>query len=206
MFVLDRRLLGGRDARPFAREAANGGAGILQIRDDTPEDDTVRSFVSEVVAFVPASRVVLFERARVARTTGTGLHHRFGSPPPDWAGPPVFRKAGVLFGRTVRSAEQAYAVANERPSYLMVGPIYRERTRRAGGAGGTALIEAVHSVSGGIPLFAFGGVGVAHVPELLRAGAHGVAVSRLILDSNPPRRIAEALALALAVGSRGRGT
>ena len=40
---------------------------------------------------------------------------------------------------------------------------------------------------------------VSKIPELLHAGAHGVAVCGAILSANDPRRVAQALALALKV-------
>jgi thiamine monophosphate synthase len=48
-------------------------------------------------------------------------------------------------------------------------------------------------------------VTVSRIPPILHAGAWGVAVSGAILSDNDPRRVAEAMSLAIEVaGSRGR--
>jgi thiamine monophosphate synthase len=50
-----------------------------------------------------------------------------------------------------------------------------------------------------VPVFAIGGVTVTRIPELIHGGAFGVAVCGAILSSNDPRRVAQAMSLALEV-------
>ena len=61
------------------------------------------------------------------------------------------------------------------------------------------LVERVAPCVAPIPLYAIGGIRVTRIPELLRAGAHGVAVCSALLAANDPRRVAEAMTLALSV-------
>jgi len=51
-------------------------------------------------------------------------------------------------------------------------------------------------------VLARGGMTPTRVPEVVHAGAHGIAVSRSILGANDPCRVAQALSLALQVAGR----
>jgi thiamine-phosphate pyrophosphorylase len=88
------------------------------------------------------------------------------------------------------------------PSYLTAGTIYPTESKPGHPGAGPALVRSLSGLVRPVPVYAIGGIGVAAVPELIRAGAHGVAVCGSILSANDPGRVAEALALALQVASR----
>jgi thiamine-phosphate pyrophosphorylase len=50
-----------------------------------------------------------------------------------------------------------------------------------------------------VPVYAIGGITVSRVPAVRRAGAHGVAACAAFLRAGDPRRVAEAMVLALDV-------
>lgn len=92
----------------------------------------------------------------------------------------------VLVGGTARDADGARALVEAGADYLGVGPCYASRSKTGlpppGGPARVARVAAAVDV----PLVAIGGVEVDHVPELLDAGAHGVAVIGAVWSAPDP--------------------
>ena len=93
---------------------------------------------------------------------------------------------GAVLGATARDPESAKAAVAAGASYLSVGPAFSTRQRLGqpealGLAGITAIAQAVD-----VPVIASGGVSLQTTPELIRAGAHGVAVVAAISDASDP--------------------
>jgi thiamine-phosphate pyrophosphorylase len=89
----------------------------------------------------------------------------------------------AIVGATCRNADDARRAADDGASYLGVGPVYATTTKTGlpdpiGLAGLEAVVAAVR-----LPVIAISGITVERVPELLAAGAHGVAVVRAIFDA-----------------------
>jgi thiamine-phosphate pyrophosphorylase len=88
----------------------------------------------------------------------------------------VLGPAAVL-GATCRNAQDGRAAVAAGATYLGVGPAFATSTKEGlpdpiGAAGVAAVVRAVP----GTPVIAIGGVTPSRVPELRKAGAHGVAV------------------------------
>jgi thiamine-phosphate pyrophosphorylase len=109
----------------------------------------------------------------------------------------------AVLGATARTPEQARAAVAAGASYLGVGPAYATVTKEGlpapiGPVGVAAVVAAVP----GVPVIAIGGVTAARVPELLAAGAYGVAVVGAVSAAPDPGDAAGALLAALEVGAR----
>jgi thiamine-phosphate pyrophosphorylase len=90
-------------------------------------------------------------------------------------------------GRSVHSVEEAMAARAEGADYLMVGTIYPTPSHHERAAG-LPLVEACASL--GLPVIAIGGVTAACVPDLLSAGAYGVAAVRALwLAADPAKAV-----------------
>lgn len=91
-----------------------------------------------------------------------------------------------LVGGTAREPATAIALAAEGADYLGVGPCY-PTTSKTGlpTPGGPERIAAV-AAAVDVPVIAIGGVTAARVPELLAAGAHGIAVIGAVWDADDP--------------------
>jgi thiamine-phosphate pyrophosphorylase len=101
--------------------------------------------------------------------------------------------AGAVVGATCRDPESARRAVDEGATYLGVGPAYATTTK-AGlpdplGPRGVAAVAAVASV----PVIAIAGVSAARVPELLDAGAWGVAVVGAVYAADDPGAAVEEL-------------
>ena len=202
MLVTDRRRTRRRELAALVEQAVAGGVGIVQLREKDLADDELRGLLDGIRKRLPREVLLVVNGStRVARTMGTGLHLGAGLPFP--AGPADGSRSDyALFGRSAHDIQESRDALRDDPSYLIVGTIFPTESKPGHPGSGPALVRSVARVAGPVPLYAIGGVGVSAVPELIRAGAHGVAVCGAILSANDPRRVAEALSLALEVSSR----
>jgi thiamine-phosphate pyrophosphorylase len=103
----------------------------------------------------------------------------------------------AIVGVTCRDPETARRAADNGATYLGVGPAYTTSTKRGlPPALGPHGIEAVANAVD-LPVIAIAGITPHRVPELLDAGAHGVAVVSSVFGAADPaaatRRFLEAL-------------
>jgi len=91
----------------------------------------------------------------------------------------------ALLGVSVHHADEARAAGAGGASFLVVGTIYPTPSHPGREPGGPSRIREVEAVTG-LPLLAIGGVTPLRVPELLTAGAHGVAVRGGVWDAEDP--------------------
>ncbi|HEX6925938.1 MAG TPA: thiamine phosphate synthase [Longimicrobiaceae bacterium] len=143
--------------------------------------------LAEVLASVAASTgspLIVNDRADVAVAAGAaGVHlGARGLPPED-----ARRLLGPdrLLGASVHTAEEAHRAALAGADYLLAGTLYDTPShpgRR--GSGPDWLREAAR---GEIPVIGIGGVTLDRVPEVVRAGAWGVAVIRGVWNAEHPR-------------------
>jgi len=206
MLVTDRRRTRRRELAALVEQAVAGGVGIVQLREKDLADDELRGLLDSIRKRLPGDvRLVVNGSTRVARTMKTGLHLGAGVPFP--AGPADGSRSDyALLGRSAHDLQEARDALRDEPSYLIVGTVFPTASKPGRPGAGPALVESVSRLVRPVPVYAIGGVGVAAVPGLVRAGAHGVAVCGAILSANDPRRVAEALSLALEVSSRAATT
>ena len=100
---------------------------------------------------------------------------------------------GLMLGASARTAAVARAAVAAGASYLGVGPCYPTSTKDGlpnpiGAAGLAAVAVAV-----AVPVLAIGGVTADRIPELLEAGAYGIAVVGAIAMSRDPAAAARQL-------------
>jgi thiamine-phosphate pyrophosphorylase len=102
-----------------------------------------------------------------------------------------------VLGASARTAAGAREALAAGASYLGVGPCYPTSTKDGlpgpiGAAGLAAVAAAV-----ALPVLAIGGVTVDRIPELLEAGAFGIAVVGAIAMANDPAAAARELLASL---------
>lgn len=202
MLVTDRRRTRRRELTELVEQAVAGGVGIVQLREKDLPDDELRGLLDRLRKRLPPGLpIVVNGSTRVARTMRAGLHLPASVPFP--AGPADgIRSDYPLLGRSAHDVAEARAALRDDPSYLILGTIFPTASKPGHPGAGVELVQRVARLVRPLPLYAIGGVSVSAVPALIRAGAHGVAVCGAILSDNDPRRVAEALALALEISSR----
>jgi thiazole tautomerase (transcriptional regulator TenI) len=151
-------------------------------------------------AGVPAGRIVVNDRADVAAAAGVRgvqlAHHSLDVP----AVKRLFPELRI--GKSVHSVEEALQAEAEGADYVIYGHIYATASKPGLPARGVVALRRVAD-SVRIPVIAIGGIKPGSVPEVLRAGAAGVAVMSGLLEAADPVREAAAYHQYLQVGREG---
>ena len=175
------------DCASLANEALRGGAPAVQVRIKGLSDAAVLAECGHIVAAARAHEAVVIvnDRADIALAVGAdGVHGGADDLPVS-----VLRRLvgpGALVGGTARDPDAALRHQADGASYVGVGPVYTTATKSGlpeplGAVGVERVAAAVD-----IPVIAIAGITAARVPELLDAGAHGVAVIGAVAHAADP--------------------
>lgn len=165
--------------------AAGGSAVALHARDRTAPTKMLTRAAERFIALARPPEASVFVNGRPDIAAAVGAHGiqlgRTDLAPADARR--VFTHGWI--GRSVHSIEEAMAARAEGADYLMVGTIYPTPSHNEPAAG-PPLVEACASL--GLPVIAIGGVTAARMPELLSAGAYGVAAVRALWHAADPAK------------------
>jgi thiazole tautomerase (transcriptional regulator TenI) len=178
----------------IAAAAARGGCVAIHVR-------FPRGVTAETLAMVRAvqsavqTTVIVNDRLDVALVTGAG-GVQLGEQSFTVAEARRLLPDDVLIGRSVHDLDGARDAAAAGASYLLAGHIF-DTDSKAGAPGRglewlAALVAAVE-----IPVIALGGITVERIPEVMAAGAYGVALGRELLLADDPELAARAASEAL---------
>ena len=181
--VTDRRR---RPPMEQAREAAEAGVDIIQVRERDLDAGVLCVLVEEIVRVTRGSRarVVINDRLDVALAAGAdGVHLRGDSIPPARAR--SLAPAGFLVGASVRTEGEAVDAARW-CDYLVAGTVFPTNSKPGmtaflGLAGLASIAKAVS-----VPVLAIGGVSVDLAADVAAAGGGGVAAIGLFADPDRP--------------------
>lgn len=189
----------GRDPVALVRAALAVATPDLVVQFRPADDWTDRlayELANQIVALCrPAGVPVLVnDRLHVALATGAAGGHVGADDLPVPAARRLLGPAAVL-GATSRLPATALRAVGDGADYLGVGPCYSTSTKDGLPVSiGPEGLRAVARQVAGTPIIAIGGITAARVPELLAAGAHGVAVIGAVSDAaDPSRAVAELL-------------
>jgi len=106
-----------------------------------------------------------------------------------------------IIGGSASSIEEARKCLSEGVDYIGFGPIYRTKSKHDAGppCGIHAMKQAINEIP--LPFIAIGGVDSNNIHELIRAGAHGIAVISAVCCKRDPEKATRALKEALNYGS-----
>lgn len=184
MLVTDRHATAGRDLVDLCAAALDGGVDAIQVREkDLPDADLL--LLSGRLQRIAAGRALVLVNGRpgIARALGAGLHLPGDAPDPP-SGP------WPLWGRSVHSLDEAIARAAQKPDYLLLGTIFPTTSKPGHPGAGLALVRDVARAVAPIPVIAIGGIDARNAPQVIRAGAAGVAVRSAILEAPSPTQAA----------------
>jgi thiamine-phosphate pyrophosphorylase len=97
-----------------------------------------------------------------------------------------------LIGRSTTNPEEFQRAIAEHPDYIGVGPVFATPTKPGKAAAGFEYVRYALD-SAPIPWFAIGGIDETNLAEVIRAGAHQVAIVRAIMAAPDPRQATRAL-------------
>jgi thiamine-phosphate pyrophosphorylase len=187
-WITDRHQTAGRELGAVAEAFCSGGGQLLQLRETGLNDRELLGLAVALRRNLPAgARLLINDRADIALAADAdGVHCKVTSAPPS-----AVRRilpAGALLGASTHSRDEVERAWREGADFAVFGPIYDTPSKRRFGAPvGLDTLRAV-AAEFPLPLFALGGVTLARVPEVLRAGAYGVAVIRAIAEAPDVRQ------------------
>lgn len=181
--------------------AIEGGADTIQFRQ---KDGSVRHHLPQIEAVLARCReqevpLIVNDRFDVALVTGSdGVHVGQG----DLSVSAIRRvEHDLIVGATATTTAQALAAEEAGASYVGFGPVFptNSKANPASVKGLRALRTVCEAVS--IPVIAIAGITPERIPEVMEAGAHGIAVMTYVSLASDPRaataRLREAVDQAL---------
>jgi thiamine-phosphate pyrophosphorylase len=199
--IVDPAVRGDLPPEELCARAARGGARVVQLR---WKDAPARALLAAARAALPlvheaGAALVIDDRPDVALLAGAdGVH--VGAD--DLPVAEVRRLAGdrLAIGATVRDLEGARRAAADGADHVGFGPIFATATKRIDAAPrGLDLLAEVAAASP-IPVVAIGGIDLARIAGVARAGAHAAAVVSDLLTAPDVEARALALSQAFAKG------
>jgi thiamine-phosphate pyrophosphorylase len=201
--VTDRHEAAGRDLAETVAAAAQGGAGAIQLREkDLSAHDLYTLGARLQTALAPYGVPLLInDRLDVALALDAAGVHLAGHSLPTAVARRVLG-AGKLLGVSTHSVEEARCAADDGADFVVFGPVFTTPSKVAYGPpqGLQHLRTVVHAVR--IPVIAIGGIDHTNLPQVVQAGAYGVAMIRAVLAAPDPYRATQQLRAALAAASR----
>jgi thiamine-phosphate pyrophosphorylase len=183
------------------KEAAAGGAGMIQLREKGLSDRDFLERAGQVRRWTGKARVLFIvnDRPDIARLAeADGVHLGQDDLPVKEArrilGP------DRLIGVSTHTLDQVRQAILDGVNYIGVGPTFPSGTKEFGEFPGLDLVtQAMRETT--LPAFVIGGVNHDNIDQIIAAGGRRVAVSQAICQSSEPRRDTEKLSLALAKSS-----
>ena len=175
-----------------------GGARWLQLRAKTMPGGELLDVATRVQAIASSAGAILIvnDRADVARLSGAGGVH-VGQ---DDLSPAAVRRIlgpEAVVGFSTHTTQQIDAAASEPVTYIAVGPVFGTATKDTGytAVGLERVQYAASALARGSMLtdrtprglVAIGGITLDRAADVLRAGAHAVAVISDLLSTGDPR-------------------
>lgn len=199
MLVTDRGRTASRDLRSCVVRAVAGGVGRLQLREKDLSSQALLRLADGLRDVLPAGLPIAVNgEASVAEKLRLGWHLPAAMGQVDAAE----RCRWPFTGRSVHSIAEARVARSEGASYVVAGTIFETSSKPGRPGQGTAIITELRDFLHPTPIFAIGGIDADRVAEVLRAGAHGVAVCGAILSAPDPREAARAIVRAIRRVSR----
>ena len=181
--ITDEEIQDRRSHVEIAREALRGGADAIQFREKRPW--TTRELMDVAGLMLDEARhhdalLIVDDRVDVARAVGAPAVH-LGRNDLDVPTAREILGSDAIIGGTANSFEEAEHVWQSDIDYIGVGPIYGTRTKRnpAPDMGLETLARICDACP--VPVVAIGSITAERIPEVLAAGAHGVAVVSAIV-------------------------
>lgn len=191
--VTDRSWLNGKTLTEQVREALEGGATFIQLREKNLDEETFLEEAKEIQKLCREYQVpfVINDNVKIAEEIGAdGVH--VGQK--DMEAEDVRKRLGPdkIIGVSAQTVEQAKKAEQHGADYLGVGAVFPTGSKAdATEVSHEVLKEICRAVR--IPVIAIGGISRKNVMELKGSGICGVAVISAIFSSRDIRTAAAAL-------------
>ena len=186
----------------LAKMAIGGGADTIQFRQKVGATREMIEIVRQLKQLCKDSGVTLIVNDRLDVAIAADAHGvHLGQ---DDFPIPLARKLlgeGRIIGGSAATLEEAQKCLAEGADYIGFGPVYPTTSKAdADPVTGIKLLkQAVEAIP--LPIIAIGGISVENTPEIMRAGARGIAVISAVCCQEDPEQATRALRQALQTGT-----
>jgi thiamine-phosphate pyrophosphorylase len=183
------------DLPGFLDAALAGGVDVIQLREKGLE---AREEIALLAQFAAAARrhgalFAVNDRADVARAVGPDILHLGQDDLPIGVAREIVGP-DVLIGQSTHDVAQMLGAAGDaRVDYFCAGPVWPTPTKPGRPAPGLPLLTAAGQAAAGKPWFAIGGIDLARLDQVRRAGAERVVVVRAVTEAADPAGAAREL-------------
>lgn len=188
----------------LARMAIKGGADTIQFRQKIGTTREMIKIVRQLKQLCLDSSVTLIVNDRVdvaIAADADGVHLGLD----DFPLPQARKLLGEsrIIGGSAATLEEAQKCLAEGADYIGFGPVYPTTSKEdASPVTGIKLLkQAVEAIP--LPIIAIGGISVENTPEVMRAGARGIAVISAVCCQEDPEQATRALYNALQTETLG---
>jgi len=195
MLVTDRTACGDRRMEEVVEAAIDGGVNIVQLREKDLDSAELFSLAVRLRQVV-GNQALLFINDRIDVALAAGAHGvQLGG-----TGLPVevARRLApdLLIGRSVHDVGQASEAVRGGADMLIVGTMFASRSHPGQVPAGPSLVRKIAGLAT-MPLVGIGGISAGNAPQVIGAGASGVAAVSSILGPLDPREGAARLSAAV---------
>jgi thiamine-phosphate pyrophosphorylase len=198
--VVDTASLGSLRHADVARQAIEGGASVIQLRDEvSPKKDllTIARALGEICREKDTLFIVNDSLDIALAAAADGLHLGQDDLPAEAAR--RLLPINKLLGVSVTDASQAERAQADGADYVAAGAIYATGTKKGVSVIGLEQLTAIKKAVS-IPVVAIGGIDSDNAPTVMAAGADAVAVISAVLGADSPRQAAAQIVKSLEAG------
>jgi thiamine-phosphate pyrophosphorylase len=172
----------------LAALACAGGADVIQLRDKVLPSEEFARVGERVLAICRAhhAQLIINDRVHVAKAVGAhGVH--VGRDDMRVQDARVVIGSLAVIGTSAGNADEAQEAHRAGADYVGVGHVFATSSKQKAGApiGLAVLADASRNTSR--PVIAIGGINVENAADVLRAGAHGIAVISAVCAAKDPK-------------------
>ncbi len=177
----------------IAREALDGGADIIQLRDKSLVVPDIIERATELRSICDRydAMLAINDHPTVALESGADIIH-IGQDDMNVNSAREIVGPECLVGKSTHSIAQAYSALKEEVDYIGYGPIYSTPTKPDYAHIGLKHLKQIQSQIT-IPYFAIGGINAETLVEVMAEGVTRVAVVRFVTDAVDVKRAASDL-------------
>lgn len=187
----------------LARRALAGGADAVQFREKGGSTRELIEAAREMAALCRGAGAVFIvnDRVDVALAAEADGVHLGQSDFPIALARRLLGEHRII-GGSASTLEEARRCVEEGADYVGFGPVYPTGSKAdAAPARGLGLLREV-AAAVPVPVVAIGGIGIGNAPEVVRAGAHGVAVISAVCCQEDPAEATRRLLQSLDIATR----
>ncbi|MBI3084421.1 MAG: thiamine phosphate synthase [candidate division NC10 bacterium] len=201
--VTDRHQTGGRDLLEVVGLALRAGVRAVQLREKDLATRDPYHLAGKLLAMTRAAGAALFVNDRVdvaMALPAVGVHLTRRSLPSQEARE-LLGPAGLI-GISCHSLAEVREAVDSRADFVVLGPIFETPSKTPYGAPLTTSLLQQARAATTLPILAIGGINRARIPDVMAAGADGVAVISAVMAAPDPGAAAAELLAAVARARR----